>query len=288
MRPLIPVLLISLSLLTSCGTKSPDTANNYGTENTTSESTTTPDGSDLNAVYQAISEELASLGDDVYAKDFSKIEGNLASAEALALKIQDVNTQKSVVEQLDSIRTLMKNLQDVATKCTTDQMAAPQAGDTIATITTTKGVIKARIFTCDVPEIAKNFVTHANNNFYDGIIFHRVIKDFMIQTGDPLGTGMGGYSYQGEGTKLNDEFSPNLRNVRGALSMANSGPNTNGSQFFIVQAEEGTPWLDLKHSVFGQVYEGMDVVDAIANAETDDADKPAEEIQMTSVEISTL
>jgi peptidyl-prolyl cis-trans isomerase B (cyclophilin B) len=288
--------VLSLLIVASCGmtnetaTEPTDTPVVSETEQTNQLSTntdTTMEGADVNAIYQAISTELETLGEDVYAKNFDKINGHLSTAGALAANIQEEEIRTSIFAQLDGIQTLMDGLAATAAKCSTDQLAAPQAGDQIATITTNKGVIKARLFTCDVPEMTKNFITHAQNGFYDGIIFHRVIADFMVQTGDPQGTGMGGYSYQGEGTKLNDEFSPNLKNLRGALSMANSGPNTNGSQFFIVQAEGGTPWLDLKHSVFGQVFEGMDVVDAIAAAETDGADKPVAEISMESVTIST-
>ena len=121
-------------------------------------------------------------------------------------------------------------------------------------IETTMGVIEADLFKKEVPKTVDNFVTLAKKGFYDGIIFHRVIPGFMIQTGDPTGTGRGGPGYQ-----FADEFSPHLmHDSPGVLSMANSGPNTNGSQFFIT--EVSTPWLDNKHSVFGKVTQGMDVV----------------------------
>ena len=164
-----------------------------------------------------------------------------------------------------------------------DQTASPEKGEDIVVITTTKGIIKARLFEKAAPKTVENFVGHIKNKYYDGIIFHRVIPDFMVQTGDPSGTGMGGESIWGG--KFEDEFSKDLSNTRGALSMANAGPGTNGSQFFIVQATE-TSWLDGKHSVFGQVFEGMDVVDAIANAPRDAMDKPLEEISMQKVEIT--
>lgn len=144
-------------------------------------------------------------------------------------------------------------------------------------IETTLGDIYAELYSAEAPKTVENFVTLTKKGFYDGIIFHRVIPDFMIQTGDPTGTGMGGPGYQ-----FKDEFSPKLRhNKPGVLSMANSGPNTNGSQFFIT--EIATPWLDDRHSVFGQVTEGMDVVLKIARASRDRQDKPVQKIAMNKV-----
>jgi len=139
------------------------------------------------------------------------------------------------------------------------------------------------------PETVKNFEELANQNKYNEVIFHRVIDDFMIQTGDfENGNGTGGYSYNGPGTKINDEFHDDLKNLRGALSMANSGPNTNGSQFFIVNKEGGTNWLDGRHSVFGQVYDGMTTVDKIAASKKDMMDRPLKDIKIISVEIKTF
>ncbi|HNX68989.1 MAG TPA: peptidylprolyl isomerase [Candidatus Omnitrophota bacterium] len=146
-------------------------------------------------------------------------------------------------------------------------------------IETTQGDIYADLYQAEAPKTVENFVTLAKKGFYDGIIFHRVIPQFMIQTGDPTGTGMGGPGY-----KFADEFSPKLRHSKpGVLSMANSGPNTNGSQFFITEA--ATPWLDDRHSVFGQVTKGMDVVTKIANAPRDRQDKPVTKIAMTKVTV---
>ncbi|WP_223701513.1 peptidylprolyl isomerase [Sutcliffiella deserti] len=177
-------------------------------------------------------------------------------------------------------------------------------------ITTSKGKIVVELYPDAAPKAVENFVTHAANGYYDGIIFHRVIEDFMIQTGDPQGTGMGGESIWGE--PFEDEFSENHPHRNGALSMANSGPTTNGSQFFIVQAPEvtedmiaqmedagfpeetinqykehgGTPWLDNKHTVFGQVVEGMDVVNAIAQVEVEETSaKPTEDIVIESMKV---
>ena len=152
-------------------------------------------------------------------------------------------------------------------------------GEVKATIHTTAGDIQATLFAKDAPKTVENFVTLAKKDFYDGIIFHRVIPGFMVQTGDPTGTGMGGPGYQ-----FADEFSPKLRHDKaGMLSMANSGPGTNGSQFFITAA--ATPWLDDKHSIFGQVTGGMDVVQKIAAAPRDSRDKPLEAIKMTDVKV---
>lgn len=195
------------------------------------------------------------------------------------------------------------------------QTAKPSAGDTAAVMHTSLGDIKIRLFGDKAPKTVENFVTHAKNGYYNGIIFHRVINDFMIQGGDPLGTGTGGESIWGG--SFEDEFTPELHNLRGALSMANAGPNTNGSQFFIVQAKAvpenmleqmteledrgfpkdvteayrqlgGTPWLDFRHTVFGQVYEGMEVVDAIASVKVGAADKPLEDVVINSIDIITL
>ena len=191
------------------------------------------------------------------------------------------------------------------------QLEKPTSGDTVAIMHTTMGDIKIKLFKNETPKTFENFTTHAKNGYYNGLIFHRVIKDFMIQGGDPMGNGMGGESIWG--TKFQDEFTPELHNLRGALSMANAGPNTNGSQFFIVQADTcpanmleqmedlpdafppecakayaemgGTPWLDFRHTVFGQVYEGMDVVDKIANCKVGMHDKPVFDVTIESIEI---
>jgi cyclophilin family peptidyl-prolyl cis-trans isomerase len=150
-----------------------------------------------------------------------------------------------------------------------------------ATLQTSHGAIELELFDVDAPKTVENFRTLASDGFYDGVVFHRVIPDFMIQGGDPTGTGMGGPGYTFE-----DEF--NDRSVvRGALAMANAGPNTNGSQFFIVTAE-ATPWLDGKHTVFGRVTNGMDVVDTISQLETDANDKPREPVVIERVELAEL
>jgi cyclophilin family peptidyl-prolyl cis-trans isomerase len=148
-----------------------------------------------------------------------------------------------------------------------------------ATLHTGEGAIELELYPDDAPKTVENFSKLAREGFYDGVIFHRVIPDFMIQGGDPTGTGTGGPGYQFE-----DEFNEH-RVVRGALAMANAGPNTNGSQFFIVTTE-AAPWLDGKHTVFGRVTSGMDVVDQISEADRDENDRPRTPITIERVELS--
>lgn len=182
-----------------------------------------------------------------------------------------------------------------------------------ATIKTNKGDMTFALHEQAAPKAVENFKTHALNGYYDGLIFHRVIKNFMIQGGDPTGTGCGGESIWGK--PFEDEFTLDARNYYGALSMANSGPNTNGSQFFIVQAKSvpdnllsqmeqlkdngfpqevidryrevgGTPWLDFHHTVFGQLLEGEDVLEDIASTKTGAGDKPVYDVVIQTVQIS--
>ena len=148
-----------------------------------------------------------------------------------------------------------------------------------ATIHTNHGPIVIELFEDDAPKTAANFTKLAGDGFYDGVIFHRVIPDFMIQGGDPTGTGSGGPGYTFE-----DEFN-DQKVVRGALAMANSGPNTNGSQFFIVTTESAS-WLDGKHTVFGRVTDGMDVVNAISALDTDPQDRPRTAVVIERVELA--
>lgn len=174
---------------------------------------------------------------------------------------------------------------------------------------TSMGIINIKLFPAHAPKAVENFIKHSEEGYYNGLIFHRVIKGFMIQGGDPNGNGTGGESIYGK--LFADEFSHNLFNICGALSMANSGANTNGSQFFIVQSKDldssmksqmeqvgypkkmidaydqygGTPWLDHRHTVFGQVIEGMDVVDKIANTPVDPQDKPKEDVVIKKITV---
>jgi peptidyl-prolyl cis-trans isomerase B (cyclophilin B) len=147
-----------------------------------------------------------------------------------------------------------------------------------ATIHTNAGPVTVEFFDDDAPKTVDNFRKLAADGFYDGLIFHRVIKDFMVQGGCPEGTGRGGPGYTFE-----DEINPH-KVVRGALAMANAGPNTNGSQFFIVTTE-AAPWLDGKHTVFGRVTAGMEAVDAIESSSTDDADRPQEPQTIERIEL---
>lgn len=194
-----------------------------------------------------------------------------------------------------------------------NQLKGYQDGNIKATMKTSKGDIGLILFPEVAPKAVENFVEHAKNGYYEGVTFHRVIKDFMIQGGDPTGTGAGGESIYGQ--SFEDEFNENYRNFYGALSMANAGPGTNGSQFFIVTANSvpeetikemeeagaengwtpqvieaykqvgGAFWLDFAHTVFGQVVEGMDVVLDIQNVETGQADKPVEDVTIESITI---
>ena len=179
----------------------------------------------------------------------------------------------------------------------------------LVTVHTNLGDFTLELFPEVAPKTVENFVTHAKNGYYDGVIFHRVIEDFMIQGGDPTGTGMGGESIYGR--TFEDEFSREAFNLYGTLSMANAGPNTNGSQFFIVTAKQvpaqmlkqlkdggwpeeiveeyakvgGTPWLDHRHTVFGRVVEGMDVVLKIEGVERNAQDRPLEDVVIKSMDV---
>lgn len=198
------------------------------------------------------------------------------------------------------------------------QFKKPADDAEIAVVKTSMGEIQIMFFPQYAPKAVENFVTHAKDGYYNGIKFHRVMPEFMIQGGDPAGNGTGGQSIWG--TAFEDEFAPELHNFRGALSMANSGENTNGSQFFIVQAQSlgaedqalelvnqmrsapsifsdetiekyktvgGTPWLDFRHTVFGQVIKGMDVVDAIANVPTNGT-TPKDDVIIENIEFKTF
>lgn len=201
-----------------------------------------------------------------------------------------------------------------------NKMDLPQLSDKVAKneavikVVTTQGDITIKLFPELAPLAVENFLTHAKNGYYDGVIFHRVIEGFMIQGGDPLGNGRGGSSIwygkdqsRDSGNGFRNEPSDLLYNIRGSLAMANAGPNTNGSQFFINQnqdnqssqldpklypkkiidryAQGGSPFLDGGYTVFGQVIDGMAVVDSIAAVPTDDQDKPMEDVTITTIEI---
>ncbi|TFD95946.1 peptidylprolyl isomerase [Jeotgalibacillus sp. R-1-5s-1] len=222
---------------------------------------------------------------------------NTESAEPAEETAEDTYAEAEPVEELPAVEGYPQTNPE------------PGENEPVATIQTNYGDITVKFFPDQAPLAVENFLTHAEEGYYDGVIFHRVIEDFMIQGGDPDGTGAGGESIFGE--PFEDEFSPELVHIRGALSMANSGPATNGSQFFIVQNQNmtedlvaqmesagfpeelitmyqergGTPYLDNRHTVFGQVIEGMNIVDNIAAVETGSDDRPVEEVVIESVEV---
>jgi|TARA_B100001093_G_C26382720_1_gene823634 peptidylprolyl isomerase len=149
-------------------------------------------------------------------------------------------------------------------------------------IETTQGTISLNLFDSVAPKTCENFITHAKNGYYDGIIFHRVIEQFMIQGGDPTGTGRGGESIWGN--NFEDECSPEVQfDKAGLLAMANAGPGTNGSQFFITLAP--TPWLHMRHTIFGEVIGGMDAVESIEKVAKDGSDKPLEDQKIISITV---
>lgn len=221
-------------------------------------------------------------------------------------------TTKSVEEKIEEPK---EEMNQTTTTAEGESAMYPQLSKEVASnealvvMNTTMGAIKIKLFPEVAPKTVENFITHAENGYYDGIIFHRIIQDFMIQGGDPTGTGMGGESIYGR--TFEDEFSDKAFNLRGALSMANAGPGTNGSQFFIVQASRvdsnmlkqlkdagypeeivaayeangGTPWLDNRHTVFGQVIEGLEVVDEMASVQKSSGDKPLEDIKIESIDV---
>ncbi len=158
------------------------------------------------------------------------------------------------------------------------EMALKPGYDYHAVLVTSQGTVRARLFAEEAPETVNNFVSLARDGYYDGTTFHRVIRDFMVQGGDPTGTGAGGPGYS-----IADEFHPELRHDKpGVLSMANAGPNTGGSQFFITHV--ATPWLDDRHAVFGEVVEGMDVVNSIRERDPQRAREPGETIERVEIE----
>jgi cyclophilin family peptidyl-prolyl cis-trans isomerase len=158
------------------------------------------------------------------------------------------------------------------------EMALKPGYDYHAVFVTGRGTVRVRLFAEEVPETVNNFVSLARDGYFDGTTFHRVIKDFMVQGGDPTGTGAGGPGYQ-----IQDEFHPELRHDKpGVLSMANAGPNTGGSQFFITHV--ATPWLDDRHAVFGEVVEGMDVVNSIRERDPQRAREPGETVERVEIE----
>lgn len=241
-----------------------------------------------------------------------------SSSNSSKEKTEQTSSSSSAVEEQQKMEQLRKELNDALTN---ENAVFPQLSDKVAEdeaevkITTTEGDITLKLFPKYAPLAVENFLTHAKDGYYNGLLFHRVINNFMIQSGDPKGDGTGGESiWKGKdkskdpGTGFENEYSPYLYNIRGSIAMANSGPNTNGSQFYINQNKEdwssklstnqfpakiieaykhgGSPTLDGgNYTVFGQVIDGMDVVDKIAATETDDKDKPKTDIKIEKIEI---
>lgn len=241
-----------------------------------------------------------------------------SSSNSSKEKTEQTSSSSSAVKEQQKMEQLRKELNDALTN---ENAVFPQLSDKVAEdeaevkITTTEGDITLKLFPKYAPLAVENFLTHAKDGYYNGLLFHRVINNFMIQSGDPKGDGTGGESiWKGKdkskdpGTGFENEYSPYLYNIRGSIAMANSGPNTNGSQFYINQNKEdwssklstnqfpakiieaykhgGSPTLDGgNYTVFGQVIEGMDVVDKIAAVETDDKDKPKTDIKIEKIEI---
>lgn len=190
----------------------------------------------------------------------------------------EVLEEETLVESSEEEKTVKQEQANLKQYTKAPELNLKEGTDYKALIKTNMGEILVDLFEDKAPVTVNSFIFLANEGFYDGIIFHRIIKEFMIQAGDPLGVGVGGPGYQFE-----DEFN-DAKLVDGSLAMANSGPNTNGSQFFIVTIPE-TPWLDGKHTNFGQVIEGLDVVHAIEDVNTDARDKPLEDVIIESIEI---
>lgn len=241
-----------------------------------------------------------------------------SSSNSSKEKTEQTSSSSSAVKEQQKMEQLRKELNDALTN---ENAVFPQLSDEVAEdeaevkITTTEGDITLKLFPKYAPLAVENFLTHAKDGYYNGLLFHRVINNFMIQSGDPKGDGTGGESiWKGKdkskdpGTGFENEYSPYLYNIRGSIAMANSGPNTNGSQFYINQNKEdwssklstnqfpakiieaykhgGSPTLDGgNYTVFGQIIEGMDVVDKIAAVETDDKDKPKTDIKIEKIEI---
>lgn len=241
-----------------------------------------------------------------------------SSSNSSKEKTEQTSSSSSAAKEQQKMEQLRKELNDALTN---ENAVFPQLSNEVAEdeaevkITTTEGDITLKLFPKYAPLAVENFLTHAKDGYYNGLLFHRVINNFMIQSGDPKGDGTGGESiWKGKdkskdpGTGFENEYSPYLYNIRGSIAMANSGPNTNGSQFYINQNKEdwssklstnqfpakiieaykhgGSPTLDGgNYTVFGQVIDGMDVVDKIAAVETDDKDKPKTDIKIEKIEI---
>ncbi len=237
----------------------------------------------------------------------------LSLVMAMSLAMSSCGAEKPKDQSEEAVETVEEETKEEGV-VNMNQLELPVKGEKIAVMKTNFGDIKLRLFPEAAPKAVENFMEHSKDGYYDGVSFHRVIEEFMIQGGDPDGTGAGGDSIWGG--PFEDEFDLSYRNYRGALSMANAGPNTNGSQFFIVHSSQvrpeqlidqmresgeeggypepivekyeelgGTPHLDFRHTVFGQVFEGMDIVDKIATTEVDGNDRPLEPVVIETISI---
>ena len=254
---------------------------------------------------------LALAGCGSHQSDTKTSSSSTSETKQTTTSSQDASEQKKLEQLRKDFNDAMTNENAVFPQLS-NEVAEDEA---VVKITTNKGDITVKLFPKYAPLAVENFLTHAKEGYYDGLLFHRVINNFMIQTGDPKGDGTGGESiWKGKdkskdsGTGFENEYSPYLYNLRGALAMANSGPNTNGSQFYINQNKAdissklptdrfpvkiieaykngGNPTLDGgNYTVFGQVIDGMDVVDKIAEVETDDKDKPKEDVKIEKMEV---
>jgi len=194
--------------------------------------------------------------------------------QAMTEEVKEVSEEVEEIEEPQETEETEKEAEVIETK-----VAEVEEMNTIVKLETNQGVMKIKLYDDEAPKTVENFKKLVSEGFYDGTIFHRVIKDFMIQGGDPTGTGTGGPGYS-----IDDEFGPGLKHgKKGILSMANSGPNTGGSQFFITLA--ATPWLDGKHAIFGEIVEGEDVLEKIGTTQTAPGDKPVEEIKIVKATI---
>jgi len=191
--------------------------------------------------------------------------------------VEEVEETAAVEEEIQEAEEIVKEIEEIEEKITEEVEMA----NTIVEFETTMGTMKIQLYDDKAPKTAGNFKKLVSEGFYNGIIFHRVIKDFMLQGGDPTGTGTGGPGYT-----IEDEFGPGLKHdKKGILSMANSGPNTGGSQFFITLVP--TPWLDGKHAIFGEVIEGIDVMEKIGTTPTGPGDKPITEVKIIKATITS-
>jgi cyclophilin family peptidyl-prolyl cis-trans isomerase len=204
---------------------------------------------------------------------FFGVQNSTKKSDPMADVLQNLGKENQVSNNQNKGQTAMdKTKMPVPT-----QVISPDKSYT-AVFNTNLGTFKIKLYAKETPLTVNNFVYLAKNKFYDGLIFHRIIKDFMIQGGDPVGNGTGGPGYRFPDEKSNNKI------VKGSLAMANSGPNTNGSQFFIVTAQE-TPWLDGKHTNFGEVTEGLEIVEKIGTVKTGANDKPVEAVLINTIEI---